>query len=81
MGCICPNSKNGENMVILDYQQDKFIEENGRRATVSSKKSEKYEKSIEILRSNQELEDVNDSCNKTSYLESSQKNRKSKTNF
>jgi hypothetical protein len=81
MGCICPNSKNGENIVILDFQEDKFIEENGRRATISSKKSDKFEKSNEIMRSNQELDDANDSCNKTSFAESSQKNRKSKEIF
>jgi len=81
MGCICPNSKNGENIVILDFQEDKFIEENGRRATISSKKSDKFEKSNEIMRSNQELDDANDSCNKTSFAESSQNNRKSKEIF
>lgn len=81
MGCICPNSKNVENIVILDYQEDKFIEENGRKATISSKKSDKFEKSNEIMRSNQEVDDANDSCNKTSFAESSQKNRKSKEIF
>lgn len=81
MGCICPNSKNGENIVILDFQEDKFIEENGRRPSISSKKSDKFDKSNEIIRSNQELDDANDSCNKTSFAESSQKNRKSKEIF
>jgi hypothetical protein len=80
MGCICPNSKQGENMVILDIQQDKTGDEYVRRPSISSKKSDK-EKSPKFSRSYQEPEDNYEACNKTGFAVDTHKSRKSNLNY